>query len=100
MNQRQIYRQVWKNLFSGLTHRDNSGDMNYFKSWRFDIILLVFITFCIIFTYWNLPNTFFQQDEWYGFNIYNQREGLDVFNFIKEVFFTFGKTHYTPLAEL
>lgn len=75
--------------------------MKYFKSVRLDFIAFTFFALCIVITYWSLPNTFFQQDEWYGFNVYNKIDAIGgLRHFINEVFFTFGKTHYTPLAEV
>lgn len=75
--------------------------MNYIKSLRFEIITLSLISLCIIIVYWNLPDTFFQQDEWWTFGLYNAQERLGGLGyFIKEAFTVFDKTHYTPLSEL
>lgn len=75
--------------------------MNRLKSLRVDLILLIVIACGIIFCYWNLPSTFFQQDEWYGFSVYNNIDKIGgIGYFLKEVFLTFGKTHYSPLTEV
>ncbi len=77
--------------------------MSRFKSLlsQFDIIILVAIACFIILAYWSLPDTFFQQDEWWAFGIYNIKNGLGGTGyFIKEALINFEKVHYSPLAAL
>lgn len=64
------------------------------------VILLGFIIALIIFAYWELPNTFFQQDEWQGFaeNIYYQSLGVaGIFNHFLP---SDAISHFNPLSVL
>lgn len=60
-------------------------------------LLLVIV---IIFTFWQLPQTYFQQDEWHSFadTIYQQSIGWG--HIVREFFQFRGLTHAIPLARL
>lgn len=65
------------------------------------IISIIAIIFLVLVSYWDLPKTFFQQDEWWTFGLYNKREDLGGLLFIlKDMVITSGKVHFTPFSEL
>lgn len=64
---------------------------------HFDIFVLLFYSLLSIITFWKLPSTFFQQDEWaiFGYHLYWDKANLSWF----ERLFTYEQfTHITPLS--
>lgn len=71
--------------------------VKYFKQF----IPFLVITLVTFITYWDLPNTFFQQDEWWAFGLLNKREGIGgIGHFVKDTILSSGKIHFTPLADI
>lgn len=65
------------------------------------VVTPIIVAYLVLFAYWDLPKTFFQQDEWWTFGLYNRREGLGGLLFIfKDMILTSGKVHFTPFSEL
>ncbi|MBI2028466.1 MAG: hypothetical protein HYT07_02540 [Candidatus Levybacteria bacterium] len=59
------------------------------------------LSILILFTYWDLPKTFFQQDEWWTFGQYVQNE--QAYGGIEELIKSsklIGKGHFTPLFNI
>lgn len=74
--------------------------MNIFKTKGFHVTALIVVATCITFTYWNLPNTFFQQDEWQTFaaDIYHINKGITG---VIESFLPSGSlSHFNPLSRV
>lgn len=68
--------------------------MRLLRNFYFPLILFLII----IFTFWDLPKTFFQQDEWLTFGrmiLYEATGGIE--NVLTYPFFG-GKGHFTPLS--
>lgn len=67
---------------------------------RFNFLALIFIAILVVFTYWNLPNTFFQQDEWeiLADSIYHQSKGT--LGIIQSSFPPDAMSHFNPLARI
>jgi len=63
-------------------------------------IAIIVISLLIVFTYWKLPNTFFQQDEWETFavNIYAQSNGLS--GIVKSILPVDSLSHFNPLSRV
>ena len=74
--------------------------MSYFKTIRSHFFVLLFIALFIVYTYWNLPKTFFQQDEWETFavNIYAQSNGLS--GIVKSILPVDSLSHFNPLSRV
>lgn len=74
--------------------------MSYFKTIRFHLFALIFIALLVIFTYWSLPNTFFQQDEWQTLasNIYYISKGIT--GVIESFLPTSPLSHFNPFARV
>lgn len=53
--------------------------MRYLKAIPVYIIVLIFLSVLVVFAYWNLPETFFQQDEWQTLlsSIYFRSKGIE-----------------------
>lgn len=63
-----------------------------------NIIPILIISFAAIFTYWDLPKTFFQQDEWVAFPrmlFYEASGGVES---VLKLPFILGRAHFTPLS--
>lgn len=65
-----------------------------------NLIIYFVIFLIIIFGYWNLPNGFFEQDEWHSFGNYILLQSLSIIDFIKTVLINGPFTHFTPLSLL
>lgn len=64
-------------------------------------IVAFLLTVSILVTYWILPKTFFQQDEWWAFGIFTEREQKGgIFQVFFESLFKSGRIHVNPLTEL
>lgn len=64
-------------------------------------LLLLATALSLVLAYKDLPQTFFQQDEWWAFGLFNKRETIGGLGyFIKQAFITPAKIHYSPLSEL
>src|SRR3989344_1528499 len=74
--------------------------MNIFKILRFHVITLIIIASLIGFTYWNLPNTFFQQDEWQGFSEMIYYQSIDLVSFFNFFFPSDALSHFNPLGSI
>lgn len=63
-----------------------------------NFLAVIIIPLCIIFTYWNLPNTFFQQDEWQtlSFTTYYRSKGTP--GIIESFLPIDAISHFNPLA--
>ena len=74
--------------------------MSYFKTIRSHFFVLLFIALFIVYTYWNLPKTFFQQDEWETFavNIYAQSNGFS--GMVKSILPVDSLSHFNPLSRV
>lgn len=74
--------------------------MSYFKTIRFHLFALIFIALLVIFTYWSLPSTFFQQDEWQTLasNIYYISKGIT--GVIESFLPTSPLSHFNPFARV
>lgn len=61
---------------------------------------LLIITFLIVFMYWRLPHTFFQQDEWLTFvsNIYFSGKGAQ--GIVQSLFPVDALSHFNPFSRL
>ena len=59
----------------------------------------MFLALSVIFTYKDLPKTFFQQDEWWTFGSLIFRESGGLINVLRDSFVR-GKIHFTPLNEI
>lgn len=72
--------------------------MNYLKTIHYHFLALVFISLLVVFTYWNLPNTFFQQDEWQTLaaHIYYINNGIT--GVIESLLPVDLLSHFSPLA--
>lgn len=60
----------------------------------------VFLSLVIVLTYWDLPKTFFQQDEWLGFGKLIFQESAGGIGNALSYPFLVGKGHFNPLAFL
>lgn len=60
------------------------------------IVILLFI----LFTYWRLPNGFFEQDEWHSFGHYTYLLSLPFGKLLSGVLVSGPFTHFTPLSLL
>lgn len=67
---------------------------------RFHFFALVLIAILVVFTYWSLPNTFFQQDEWWAFGTYIHNEAYGGIEEIIKSTIVGDKVHFTPLANV
>lgn len=67
---------------------------------RFHFLALIFIAILVVLTYWNLPNTFFQQDEWeiLADSIYHQSKGW--IGIVQSSFPPDAISHFNPLARI
>lgn len=72
--------------------------MKFFKNINFHLVALIFISLFVVFAYWNLPDTFFQQDEWQslGGSIYYQSKGIS--GILQYFFPAHALSHFNPLA--
>lgn len=65
------------------------------------IFLPLVILLTIILTYWDLPKTFFQQDEWWGFGGYLYYEGSGgLMSVLANFVLSLSKVHFNPLTNL
>ena len=72
--------------------------MNYFKTIRFHVIALIIIALFIVFTYWSLPNTFFQQDEWQGLAEIIYYQSIGTTGIVNYFFPPDAISHFNPLG--
>lgn len=74
--------------------------MSNLKAIRFHFPVLFFIVSLVVFTYWRLPNTFFQQDEWLtlSFTTYYHSKGIS--GIIESFLPIDAMSHFSPLAAL
>lgn len=74
--------------------------MRYLKTIHFHFLALIFLVIFIVFTYWSLPNTFFQQDEWLTFisDIYFHSKGLK--GIVESFFPVDAVSHFNPASRI
>ena len=72
--------------------------MTIFRKIIQNIVPIIIISFAVIFTYWDLPKTFFQQDEWLGFARMISYEATGGVENVLKIPFILGKGHFTPLS--
>lgn len=71
-----------------------------FKKVNVQVLALLTIALCIIFAYWKLPNTFFQQDEWQGFSRHTYFINKGAAGVIESLLPVDPLSHFAPLAAL
>lgn len=74
--------------------------MNFLKHMRFHVVALFTIALLVILSYWNLQNTFFQQDEWQAFSIHIFSLNNGIKGIINSIFPVDSLSHFNPLAAL
>ncbi|MDP2638265.1 MAG: hypothetical protein Q8P26_04355 [Candidatus Levybacteria bacterium] len=65
---------------------------------RFHFLALIFIAILAIFTYWDLPNTFFLQDEWEVLASINYYQSKGWIGIIQSSFPPTALSHFNPLG--
>lgn len=75
--------------------------MKIFSIFKRHILPICVFAVAIGFSYSNLPRTFFQQDEWWGFGQYIEREQAGGFQkILTDSLFMAGKVHMNPFTEI
>ena len=69
------------------------------KAWGLLCISIIIIGLAALFAYHNLPNSFFEQDEWVSFERYIYAKQTGALSYIVHLFIpTFTNSHFTPLT--
>lgn len=68
--------------------------MSKFKS----VIPVIIISFIVLFAYFGLQDSFFEQDEWHSFGYYTYLSSLDGLELFQTIFKNDPLAHFTPLS--